>query len=312
MKFDNIDFGYACVSTEIKNCSTAKTVPKGRFEEMDDKEVQIYRLRKVAEANLTNTIRLLWHNIAEGFILYRFSSQLIPLANHPSGQIWDYTEVLADKFEKISKIISKNKLKVSSHPGQYTVINTKDEDKFKNAVRDLKYHNKVLSAMGLDENTVMVTHVGGVYGDKEASLERFIDNFRKLPEEVKNRIVIENDDTSYSISEVLALCQELDRPMVLDVHHHQCYNQGEDLEEMLPDIFTTWDKLERPPKVHFSSPRSKKNPKRHADYIDPDQFLEFAELAKDYEFDIMVEAKKKDGAVLKLWKDIGFEPPKNY
>ena len=312
MNYQNIDFGYACISTLIKDCSTAKVVPMGRFNDIDDEEVQIYKLKKVAEKNLTNTIRLLWHNITEGFKLYRFSSQLIPLANHPSGQIWEYTETLSTKLEKLSKIINENELKVSSHPSQYTVINTKENHKFTNAIRDLKYHNKVLTAMGLDENAVMVVHVGGVYGDKKASMQRFIDNFKKLPKGVQNRIVVENDDTSYSIGDVLYICNEINRPMVLDVHHHQCYNQGENLKEMLPEIFTTWDKLKRPPKVHFSSPRSKNSPKSHADYIDPEQFKEFASLADNYQYDIMVEAKKKDEAVLKLWEDIGYDPPKNY
>jgi UV DNA damage endonuclease len=89
-------------------------------------------------------------------------------------------------------------------------------------------------------------------------------------------------------------------------------SQGENLEEKLPDIFATWDQLDRPPKVHFSSPRSKKRPKSHADFIDPEQFSDFIEIAQDYKFDIMVEAKKKDAAVLKLWEDIGFDPPRNY
>ena len=273
MKVKNVDFGYACISNIIKDCSTASTVQMGRFNQIEDKEIQIYKLKKTAESNLKNTIRLLWHNKAEGFKLYRFSSQLIPLANHPAGQIWDYQKELADQFKKINKKIKANNFKVSAHPGQYTVINTKGKEKFKNAVRDLIYHDKVLTAMGLDNNAVMVVHVGGVYGDKKASLKRFKKNFKQLPSSVQKRIVIENDDTSYSISDVLELCHKLNRPMVLDVHHHNCYNQGEKLAEYISEIFDTWEELERPPKIHFSSPRSKKHPRSHASYVDSAQFL---------------------------------------
>lgn len=193
------------------------------FKKLDDKVSKIYRLEKIARTNLKNTIRLLWHNIAEGIKLYRFSSQLIPLANHPEGQIWDYTEILKEQLQKIGNIVKKHNLKVSSHPGQYTVINTNNADKFKNAVRDLVYHDQVLTAMGLDQNTVMVTHA---------------------------------------------------------------------------------------PKVHFSSPRSKKQPLHHADYIDADKFLEFVSMAENYNFDIMIEAKKQDAAILKLWEEIGYTPGK--
>ncbi|ACL69725.1 UV DNA damage repair endonuclease UvsE [Halothermothrix orenii] len=305
MDIQNIDFGYACISSIIKNCTTASTVPLGKFKKIKDKESRIYRLEKVARKNLTNTIRLLWHNIAEGIKLYRFSSQLIPLGNHPLGQIWDFTETLNEELSKIGNIVKKNGLKVSTHPGQYTVINTKHEEKFQNAIRDLKYHDRVLTSMGLDENAVMVVHVGGVYGDKEKSLKRFITNFKRLPDSVQKRIVVENDDTNYTIKDVLTICQEINRPMVLDVHHHAYNNQGENLKDYLEDIFSTWDRLDRPPKIHFSSPESKNAPLKHADYINPEEFLNFYKIAREYKFDVMVEAKKQDGAVLKLWEDLG-------
>ncbi len=303
-----IDFGYACISSLIKDCSTARTVPLNSFNKLKDQESKIFRLERVARSNLTNTIRLLWHNIAEGIKLYRFSSQLIPLANHPAGQIWDYTSVLEKELNKIGQIIKKNGLKVSTHPGQYTVINTPDNNKFDNAVQDLIYHDKLLNAMGLDENAIMVTHVGGVYGDKDTSLKRFIDNFHKLPQTVKKRITIENDDTCYSAYDVLELCKELQRPMVLDVHHHYCFNQGEEIRQIMDDIISTWKDLNRPPKIHFSSPRSKAKPLYHADYIDVTSFKEFIILAADYRYDVMIEAKKQDEALLKLWEDLGYTP----
>ncbi len=303
-----IDFGYACISSVIKDCSTASTVPLSSYNKLHDLESKIFRLERVARSNLTNTIRLLWHNIAEGIKLYRFSSQLIPLANHPSGQVWDFTDILKDELSKIGNIVKDHGLKVSTHPGQYTVINTPDNGKYNNTVQDLIYHDKVLQAMGLDENAIMVIHVGGVYGDKKASLERFKYNFQKLPTSVKKRIAIENDDTSYSISDVLELCKFLQRPMVLDVHHHNCYNQGEELIDFLEDIFSTWENLKRPPKIHFSSPKSKEQPLYHADYIDTSSFKEFLILASDFHFDVMIEAKKQDAALLKLWKELGYSP----
>jgi UV DNA damage endonuclease len=198
----------------------------------------------------------------------------------------------------------KNELRVSTHPGQYTVINTNNEKTLENSIRDLNYHDKLLSAMGLNNEAVMVTHVGGVYGNKEKSLQRFADNFQLLPPTVQARLVIENDDTSYSIKDVLDLCKEVKRPMVLDVHHHYCYNQGEKLEDYLETIFNTWKELKRPPKIHFSSPKSKKEYKNHSDFINVKDFIGFLELAKGYAFDVMIEAKKQDAALLRLREEL--------
>lgn len=304
MSLMEISFGYACISSIIKNCSTARTVPLSSFKKIPEKEGKIYRLESVSRENLKNTIRLLWHNIAENIQLYRFSSQLIPLGNHPSGQIWNFDDRLKDEFEMIGKIVKKNNLRVSTHPGQYSVINTNKDSTFKNTLKDLKYHNRLLSAMNLDNEAVMVTHVGGVYGDKEKALERFVENFYKLPSSIQKRLVIENDDTSYSIGDVLELCKKIKRPMVLDVHHHNCYNQGENLEDYLLEIFNTWNILKRPPKIHFSSPKSKKEPLSHADYINTEEFINFLEITEGYTFDVMIEAKKQDGAVFRLKEEL--------
>ena len=304
MSLENINFGYACISSIIQNCSTAKTVPLSTYKKIDNIEGKIYRLESVSRENLKNTIRLLWHNIAEDIKLYRFSSQLIPLGNHPLGQVWNFRENLKEELKTIGKIVREKNLRVSTHPGQYTVINTNKKSTFENAVKDLEYHDRLLAAMNLDKEALMVTHVGGVYGDKEKALVRFVKNFHKLPSSVQERLVIENDDTSYSIGDVLTLCKEIKRPMVLDVHHHNCYNQGERLEDYLEEIFQTWSPLKRPPKIHFSSPKSTEEKLSHADYINADEFVNFLKTADGFDFDVMIEAKKKDGAVLQLRQEL--------
>ena len=127
-----------------------------------------------------------------------------------------------------------------------------------------------------------------------------------MPIEIASRLIIENDDKTYTAKEVLELCNKLKIPMVLDVHHHNCNNSGEDLEYMLENIFNTWNKEVLPPKVHFSSPKDFEKDRRHADYINPKEFIEFIEKAKkiDRSFDVMLECKQKDEALYKLVEDI--------
>jgi len=125
-----------------------------------------------------------------------------------------------------------------------------------------------------------------------------------LPPAIKDRLIIENDDKSYTARDVLELCRSVAAPMVLDVHHHFCCNDGGDLAALWPDIAATW--RGGIPKIHMSSPKDGTNIRAHADYIHADEFIAFLNLAKnqDKDFDVMLEAKQKDLAVYKLMNDL--------
>jgi UV DNA damage endonuclease len=148
--------------------------------------------------------------------------------------------------------------------------------------------------------------VGGVYKDKKKSIERFKENFIKLPDRIKKRITLENDDKSYTALDVLQICKEMKIPMVLDVHHDKCINSGERLEDILPDVFNTWNNEKFNAKIHFSSPKTIKDFRSHADFIDLEQFLNFIEVASKVgrDFDVMIEAKGKNIALLKLSQEL--------
>ena len=152
----------------------------------------------------------------------------------------------------------------------------------------------------------MVIHVGGATNGKEAGIERFITNFNTFPEEIKSKLIIENDDKTYTAKETLYLCNELKLPMVLDIHHHNCNNNGEDIYSLIPDIFSTWKNEKLPPKLHFSSPRDGEKDRKHSDFINANDFVSFLEKVKvfDIDIDVMLECKEKDFALFKLTEDI--------
>ncbi len=99
---------------------------------------------------------------------------------------------------------------------------------------------------------------------------------------------------TFTARETLQLCQDLGVPMVLDVHHHICNNEGDDIIEILPDIFDTWNEAKLPPKLHFSSPKDNPKDRKHADFIDVHDFIQFIEGCKpvNKDIDIMIEAKE--------------------
>jgi len=296
------------MTLNLVDSSPSGTVTVSAFNRLPDDEARLYRLRKIARKNLENTLRILRYNQAYNIKVYRLTSKLIPLATHPLTESWDYISDFKDEFKEIGDFIKDNDFRVSAHPDHYTIINSKSEDIVRASVNDLDYHVRIYEAMGLsDYKYKLVMHVGGLYKSKERSVERFKENFIRLPERIRKRIILENDDKSYSASDVLGICKDISVPMVLDVHHHNCINNGEKIEDFLPEVFNTWDGEYFSPKIHFSTPKSCTDFRSHANDIDLKEFTDFLNIAKKVgkNFDVMLEAKNKDSALFKLSEQLG-------
>lgn len=294
-----VRLGYVAMSLKLHECSSSKTVTVKTLEQIEGHENRLNRLRRITGENLTNCARLLYYNAAHQIHLFRFTSKLVPLATHPIAEGWDYCADLKTEFTRIGEIVRKNRMRVSSHPDHFTLINSPKQQVLEASRRGLDYHERVFTAMGL-EQAEMVMHVGGLYGSKEEAVKRFKDNFQDLTAGIKSRLLLENDDKSFGTRDVLGICRELHIPMVLDVHHYACLNQGEELGDILPEVYQTWP--ERIPKLHFSSPRDELNRRAHADDIDPTDFYRFIMIAREFnqDLDIMIEAKNKDVALFNL------------
>jgi UV DNA damage endonuclease len=211
---------------------------------------------------------------------------------------------LQTEFGQIGAFVKEHQMRVTLHPDHFTLLNSPKKEVQQASRIDLEYHQHVLKAMGLGTEAKLVIHVGGKYEDKILALERFKTQFAALPPEISGRIVLENDDRCFTAFEVLQLAKEISVPMVLDVHHHRILNNGEALIDLLPEIFNTWGKEK--PRFHISSPRSAKEPRSHADFIEVATAIDFLKVAKSFnkDFDLMIEAKQKDLALLRLGKDL--------
>ena len=300
--------GYVAMTLGLKDCSPSGTVTVTTFNKLPDEEAKLFRLRRIVRENLKNTLRILTFNQAINIKVYRFTSKLIPLATHPLAESWDYSGDFRNELREIGDYVKVNNLRVSAHPDHYTLINSESDKVLENSIKDLDYHVKLFEAMGLaDYRYKLVLHVGGLYKDKKSSVNRFKSNFAKLPDRIRNRIIVENDDKSYTASDVLEISKDLGIPVVIDIHHHNCVNNGEPLEEILPLAFDTWNKEYFNPKLHFSSPKGCKNFRSHADDIDISEFKGFLETAVKVkrDFDVMIEAKNKEAALLKLSDELG-------
>ncbi len=299
-----VRLGYVANALRLQDCSPSKTVTLANLEKLSSMEHQIARLTQISRTNLENTLRILKANYFDQIKVYRFTSKLIPLATHPQFEGWNFVNDLTQEFKAIGAFVKENQFRVSLHPDHFTLLNSPRPEVQAASLRDLEYHLQVLEAMGLGDEFKLVIHVGGKYNDSPTALARFAAQFITLPEKIKSRLTLENDDRSFTAPEVLKLCQKLKIPMVLDLHHQQLLNQGEEIQSLLPEVFATWGNLL--PKLHCSSPRDQKNPRNHADFINPDIVVDFLKLAQQLEqdFDLMLEAKQKDLALFRLGEDL--------
>lgn len=165
----------------------------------------------------------------------------------------------------------------------------------------------MLDRMGIGKEGVMIIHGGGVFGDKPATLERIKENYKRLPENVKQRIVLENDEMCYNVDDLLPLCEELNIPMVLDYHHFNIFPSADKtLEELMPRIVATWERKGIKPKFHLSEERpgavTVMERRAHSDRC--------KRLPEPLPagIDLMIEAKDKEQAVFHLYRIYGYRP----
>ena len=307
-----VRLGYVAISKALgKKVTSSSTVTFTNYNKITLPNKKLEKLKSVAASNLRDLETIIRYNIENNIHFYSITSALIPLVTHPEVGYWGHREFLKKDFEYVGKLINDSKMRVDTHPDEFNVINSINpkvvENTKINLVRQAEWFEDFKYNLGK-----MVIHVGGATNGKEAGLERFITNFDNFPTEVKSKIIIENDDKTYTAQETLNLCNELSLPMVLDIHHHNCNNNGENIYELIPQIFLTWKNEKLPPKLHFSSPREGEKDRKHSDFINAKDFVIFLENIKHFntDIDIMLECKEKDLALFRLADDIKKLNPK--
>lgn len=300
-----IRLGYVAIALNLDKVTSSSTLTYSRYEKINSDSERINKLKEITSSNISALEKILRYNIENDIHFYRITSNLIPLATHPDV-MWDYRKYFDKDFKYIGKIIKNSNMRVDAHPDQFNVINSDRESVVENTIKTLDMQVDLFEAMDNEEGKLVI-HIGGAKGGKEVAINRFIENLEKVPSRIKERLILENDDKTFSVKDVLYISKVTNLPMVLDVHHHNCKNEGENISEFIGDVFDTWNQENIVPKIHFSTPREFINDRKHADYIDAKDFFDFIMLAKDYsnrDFDVMIEAKKKDIALFKLIDDL--------
>ena len=287
--------GYACINTTLSKECKFKTITVKSASKLTQDEL-IRKVKGITVDNLYNTYKILQWNIQNKIYMYRMSSNLIPLATHELLKDWEWwnDKDIINICAKIKEFVTNNDIRISFHPDQFCVINSPKEEVFQMAVDILEYHNRLSDMIG---NKTLILHVGGIYGNKETAMRRFIDNFNRLPVDIQSKIVLENDDKSFNVQDVLNICNQLGVRMCIDFHHDSCLPSSKSVSYYLDDIITTWKG--QTPKCHISSGKDNVTDRSHADYVSNEDFERVVELTEG-KFDIMFECKVKELSVLEF------------
>jgi UV DNA damage endonuclease len=284
---------------------------KNRPDRSKPADVELGRryLESVCLANVKDVSKMVRWNEKYNIRFMRLSSEMFPFASHAEYG-YSLAPFASEALAEAGKVIAELNHRVTTHPGQFTQLGSPRQPVIENAIRDLVYHDEMLSLLKLPEqqnkDAVMILHMGGVFEGKAETIARFKENYAKLSDSVKNRLVLENDDVCYTVHDLLPVCEELNIPMVLDYHHHNILFDSDkiregtaDIVDLYPRIFATWERKGITPKFHYSEQtppaitgkqRRKHNPRPWTLPPCPPNS------------DLMIEAKDKEQAVFELMR----------
>lgn len=279
--------GYACVNGAV-NESASRTFRLASFS--DERAIE------TIASNLRVLRTIIEWNVAHGIQYYRISSGTIPLASHPK-MTFDWRTHFAGELREIGDLINRHGMRTNVHPGQYTLINSIKPEVVQASILELRYHADLMDLMGLPETHKIQLHTGGVYGDKAAATDRFVDVYGTLDESVRRRLVIENEERHFTLADNFRIHERTGIPLLFDIFHHRLLNNGESLEEALDLVGPTWDG-HGPAMLDYSSQDPDKRFGAHTPTIDLDDFAPVLDLLIDRDVDLMLEIKDKEQSAL--------------
>lgn len=281
--------GYPCINRSI-GCTANSTFRLANYSK------KLFREKVVN--NLKCLQSILEYNVKHDFLFFRISSDIIPFASHPVCDV-DWQKEFKIDFLDIGNFIKKHNIRISMHPDQFVLINAIKKDIHDRSVAELQYHADVLDTMGLDQSAKIQIHVGGVYGDKKLAIERFVKRHGKLLMPIKTRLVIENDDRLFSLSDCIEIYKQTKIPILFDTFHHSILNNGESIPEGLKQASATWEKKDGILMIDYSSQKKGYRIGTHTEHIDLNDFQDFLISVKGLDFDIMLEIKDKEKSAQK-------------
>lgn len=299
-----VGLGLCCINTQLQSkkiiCSQS----------MIQKNFSVEKAKEYSLSNIKNIKTHLEWNDKNGIKNFRISSDILPHFTNPNVTKYSM-EFAKDAFDDVAKYAQSNGHRLYTHPGQYNQVGAKSPDVFKKTIDDLDMHAEMLEYLGFDKPGGICIHGGGIYGDKENTIRRWIEQFSDLPQRVRRCVAIENCEKCYNTRDALIIAQACKIPVIFDCHHYECYNllhpndTQEPVDDLMDEIIESWD--DQTPIFHVSQQREGARIGAHSDFITeiPDYMLQ---IPRNYHksLTIDVEAKMKEQAILQLYEKYPF------
>ncbi len=251
---------------------------------------------------------MLKFNAKHEIFFFRITSDLIPFASHPVNT-FDWRDYFGPKLEEIGDFVRKHKMRISMHPDQFTLINSVDRNIFKRSCMELAYHSSIFDLMKLDASAKIQIHLGGVYGNRNKSMRRFVNRYYELDNDIRRRLVVENDDRLYNLHDCIGISGRTELPVVFDVFHHRINGKGETAKEALQLSSKTWRrKPDGVPMIDYSSQKIDGSIRQHTESINLRDFKDFLQETFPLDFDIMLEIKDKERSAIKAVRAASDDP----
>lgn len=296
--------GYACLNTVLRTADPPVFSSRtARIKSIEEKGLDW--VKDLARQNARDIVPMLRWNAANHIRFMRLSSEIFPFASH---KIYGYDPACAaEELAEAGRVARELNHRVTMHPGQFCQLGSPNPAVVEASIAELRVHAAVLDLMGMDQDSVMILHGGGVYQDRSATLARMRTTIRdKLPANVRARLVLENDEISWSAEELLPVCREFLIPMVFDFHHDMLRPSAQSPRELMPELLSLFSQRGIKPKFHLSHPRpGSRNLRERRAHSDRCGWLPL-DLPPDA--DLMIEAKDKEQAVLELYRVYGLHP----
>lgn len=276
--------------------------------EMEERSLQLGRFRdgkytpEMLKGTYVNNVRRLSEMLPKirrsGVKLFRISSALFPLADQVDRSLWDNEDVKRH-LKAAGDFIKSNGMRVTTHPGQFCVLSSDSDKVVENAFKELATHGWLFDQMGLDHSPNWSINI---HGGKKDRTSRLIEQIKSLPDNVRKRLTLENDESTYSLVDLLPVFLETGIPICWDSHHHVFNDGGLTMEEAHDAACDTWPKGVKPLQ-HLSNTEphlmngSFTERRKHSDMIHyvPEPQLQ---SLRDDTVDVEVEAKLKNISVM--------------
>jgi UV DNA damage endonuclease len=293
--------GYPCINRTLaaRQWRSDRTFRLASFSEA--------RFRDTVAQNLAGLREILRFNGARGLLFFRITSDLVPFASHPVCRL-EWWRLFATELADLGRLIRAAGMRISMHPDQFTLLNAPDPEIVARSVAELRYHARVLDALGLDETARIQIHVGGAYGDKPAAMQRFTRAWAALEPAIRRRLVIENDDRLYTLADYLVLHEETGVPVLFDFFHHRLHGAGEAPAAAARAAARTWPAAAGILMADYSSQKPGERPGRHAESIDLADFAATLADTAPLDFDLMLEIKDKEASALQALAALASDP----